>query len=531
MIKLLVLGLDGATFSVIKPLCNEGKLPNLKKLISQGVHGTLESTFPPLTAPAWTSLATGKNPGKTGVFDFFNRLTQDSLQRKPTRSSDIRRARAYWDYLSDSGMKVGVVNYPCLYPPYEINGVMVSGVGSDPQDEICYPKEFKQALIKKCGRYQIQVPWNNREYADNPELFVNELLGLLEINQNTLELLLESDLEVITFVIAAGDFAQHYMWRYIDPTHPYYRRPEADKYGPAFVRIWQRIDQIVGSAIEGLPKHANVLIVSDHGFGPRRSSFCTNSWLYKEGYLVKRSTFVKVRWLRGIVGRAIRRVVPRFYSKATHKGGFGGILSMPAVAEIDVERSAAFSPPSGSRVGLICLNRHAPLFVEDGRDIDEVRHEITSKLKQACNNLGVTVNIYSPGELYTGPYVDLTYDIIFELDDFECTVHFGLDRIPYQKPAPDMNFSGTHKREGIFIAYGHDIKQGVKLEEAKIYDVAPTILHILGMPIPVDMDGRVSEEIFREDSEPTSRPVEYGEAGERDRIRRKLAKLKSLRKM
>lgn len=530
MIKLLVIGLDGATLRVIEPLCDEGKLPNLKTLIAEGVHGTLESTFPPLTAPAWTSLATGKNPGKTGVFDFFNRATQDSLQKKPTRSSDIRRAKPYWDYLSDAGVRVGIVNYPCLYPPYEIDGIMVSGVGSDPHEEICYPKEFKQALIEKCGDYRIDVLWHNKEYAKNPGLFVEDLLRLLEINNNTLDLLLNSDLEVLTFVIAAGDFAQHYMWRYIDPSHPYYRRPEADKYGPAFVRIWQRIDEIVGSAIEGLPKQANVLIVSDHGFGPRRSSFCTNSWLHQEGYLVKRR-FANARWLRGIVGGLIGRVSPRLAGRATYKDRLGRILSMPAVAEIDVERSVAFSPPSGSRVGQICINRYAPLFEEGGGSVDEVKREITSKLRQTCGNLGLTVNIYSPYELYTGKYVELAADILFEIDDFECTVHFGLDRKLYRKPARDAAFSGTHKKEGVFIACGADIKQGVEIEDAKIYDIAPTILHILGQPMPTDMDGRVLEEIFRADSEPARRPVEYREAPEKDRIRQKLAELKSLRKL
>ena len=107
--KLLVLGLDGATFDVLDPMLEGGKLPNLKKTIDNGIRGCLESTFSPVTGPAWTSLATGKNPGKTGVFDFFNRIDKSSFDLKPMGSADIKKARAYWDYLSEAQARVVIL--------------------------------------------------------------------------------------------------------------------------------------------------------------------------------------------------------------------------------------------------------------------------------------------------------------------------------------------------------------------------------------------------------------------------------------
>jgi len=69
-IKLVIIGIDGGTYSIIDPLIEKGALPNLRRLIKSGVKGILKSTYPPLTAPAWVSFMTGENPGKHGFFDF-----------------------------------------------------------------------------------------------------------------------------------------------------------------------------------------------------------------------------------------------------------------------------------------------------------------------------------------------------------------------------------------------------------------------------------------------------------------------------
>ncbi|NAT10277.1 hypothetical protein C4E22_01780 [ANME-1 cluster archaeon AG-394-G06] len=527
MIKLLIIGLDGATFRVINPLSDEGKLPTLKKLITNGVHGTLESTFPPVTGPAWPALATGKNPGKTGVFDFLNRISSDGFETKAVSSSEIRKAKPYWDYLSHAGIKTGVVNYPCLYPPYKINGIMVSGLGSDPRDDISYPKEFKQLLIENCGNYRIVVPWHDPLYTENPSLFVEHIFDLIEINYKTMQLLLKQDLEVITFVISASDFTQHYMWRYIDPTHPYYSEEGAEKYKPAFVQIWQRIDKIISLVVKATSQKTNILIVSDHGFGPHRSSFYTNSWLEKEGYLKKRSELIKLRQLQRAVANLIRKISPALHDKLIKAVQSGRVHSIPVTAEVDFKRSLAFAPVNASLVGKICLNEPAILSSRGYHDSNVLKDEIIEKLKKTCSNLGVSVRVYSPDELYLGEYVNLAPNILFEIDDFECSIYFGFNKEVYQKPSPNPVYSGAHKKEGVFIAYGPDIKEEVQIQGAKIYDIAPTILHMFGLSVPDDMDGRLLKEIFKEGSEPAQRAVRYQAVDmEREKVKDQIKKLK-----
>jgi predicted AlkP superfamily phosphohydrolase/phosphomutase len=527
MLKLLVVGLDGATFRVIKPLCGEGKLSNLDRLITQGTHGILESTFPPVTGPAWSAIATGKNPGKTGIFDSLIRTSKESCKTQLISSLDIKRAKPYWDYLSNAKVKVSVVNYPFLYPPYQLNGIMVSGLGSDPRAEITYPKEFKQLILNRCGRYQIHVAWSSSQYARNPRLFHNHLFELLEINDKTLKLLLENDLETLTFVISASDFVQHYMWRHFDPSHPQYNGEEAKQYKDTFIQIWQKIDNILGSAIETLSENANIIIVSDHGFGAHRSTFYTGSWLEKEGYLRRKALPVRARKLQGIVAELIKRMSPYLYRKLVKATKSGAMPKIPISSEIDFDRSLAFSPANASLTGKICINHQASPFKSHSNNSEVVRREIVERLKETCRDLGIQVTIYSPHELYSGQYLDLAPDILFDIEDGGCSIRFGFGQKPYQKPPPNLMHSGTHRKEGVFIAYGADIKRGREIEDAKIYDIAPTILHMFGLPVPDDMDGRVLKEIFKEGSEPAQREIKYHKVDvERDKIRDKVKKLK-----
>lgn len=531
MIKLVIIGLDGATFRIIKPLRDEGKLPNLERLITKGAHGELESTFPPVTGPAWTSLATGKNPGKTGVFDSLMRTGEHGFEKKPMSSADVRRAGAYWDYLSDAGIKVGVVNYPFLYPPYEVNGIMVSGLGSDPKGEIFYPAELKDLLKRECGGYRIAVPFNDPKYYNNTSLFVKEIIDLLEINSKTINFLLKSDLEVLTFVFSVSDLIQHYMWKYIDPSHPYYNKNEAGKYLPAFVEIWQKIDAILGTMLDVLPKDASIIIVSDHGFGPHKSSFYTNSWLEEKGYLFRDRYSRNAQRLINLA-RLLLSKIPFSYSRLSLLPLAKRIKRVRDVLPIDMERSTAFSLVTTSFVGEIYINKPAMSRHFPGKGIQLLKDEIKQKLQMTCNSLGLCLKVYSPGDLYSGQYVNLAPDILFEIDDFECGIHYGFHSRSFQRPPDNPAHMGNHKREGILIAYGPDINRGVAIEGARIYDVAPTILHICGLSVPADIDGRVLTEVFRPDSELAQRQVTYqGVDAEQERIRGKIKKLKASGKL
>src|ERR1051325_3108768 len=122
--KLFVIGLDGASFNVLDPLIARGYLPNLAKLIEGGARASLETTFPPITAVAWSSFMTGKNPGKHGIFEFVMR--EQGSSRQLAVNASLRQGRAIWDILSAAGQRVIVHNFPCTYPPRPLNGLLIA---------------------------------------------------------------------------------------------------------------------------------------------------------------------------------------------------------------------------------------------------------------------------------------------------------------------------------------------------------------------------------------------------------------------
>ncbi len=115
----VIFGVDGLTFRIINPLIERGELPNFKKLRDEGCEAILESKYPPLTPPAWTSLSTGLKPARHGVYDYW--VYADEAKRGVTRSVHVqtqRRAeKAIWNILSEYGKQVLIINIPATYPP------------------------------------------------------------------------------------------------------------------------------------------------------------------------------------------------------------------------------------------------------------------------------------------------------------------------------------------------------------------------------------------------------------------------------
>ena len=525
-IKLLVLGLDGATFDVIDKF-TEQELPCLKSVIGQGARASLESTFPPVTAPAWVSFATGKNPGKIGVFGFSNRTSTETYQTKALTSAEFKRAGTFWDYLSNSGTKVGVWNYPRLYPPYAINGFMVGGFGCSPHDDFTYPRELRGKLLSVCGNYTMEIPLHKPQYIHNPSLFVKDTMELLRQNGEALGFLLEQDLDIFVGVISATDFAQHYMWKFLDETHPLYDVKEATRYKPAFLQIWRRIDKIVEEMLQKISTDTDVLIVSDHGFGPHRQSFYTNSWLESQGYLVRKNrtagSYATLQsWALNAIDR-FARLSPRISHALERRGRR---YARHLIDQIKAEKTVAFAIEHVTNSGHIYINTLPGSPVRDGEDREKIRREIAEKLRNTLEELNMTVNTYFPDDIYSGKFLDLAPDILFEINDFECSAHHKFSKSILTDAPHIPTHSGSHKRNGIFIACGPNIKQGIGLESARIYDVAPTILHMFGLPVPDDMDGRVLKEIFRERSEPAQRDVKYQPVDlERKRVKDRIGKL------
>jgi len=530
MNKVIVFGLDGATWKVLKPLCDQDKLPNIKRLMTEGVFGELESTFPPVTGPAWLSMATGKNPGKTGVFDFLNRAGEQ-YSHEVIDSSKFRDNKAYWDYLDKNGFRIIIVNYPMLYPPYKINGVMISGTGAPTEEEITYPPGFRQELNKIANNYQVSLPWDTPKYRHNLDLFLRDLDKLLQKRIKVNEYLLQKDWDLMVTIFSVPDYLQHVMWKYWENQ---FLSPELTL---KFIQTWQRIDEGVGKLCSLLPSNTNILIVSDHGFGPLRGNFLINKWLAQQGFLIKKTgirTGLKAYFQSKLIvshfGRAmqalLKKLSPNIYNFVRRK--VVSDFTIPPLNQIDMSQTKAFASGYTS-------SAHGGIYLQncDGIEYEAIRERIINGLREFGDLHGIKIDCYKREEIYWGAKVNLAPDILFKVNDHEYNIQTTkLDGEILQKTAPFVNKSGSHRKEGIFIAYGPDIKEGAQIRGAKIYDIAPTILHMFGLPIPDDMDGRVLKEIFKEGSEPARREVKYQQVDvERERVKDTIRRLEKSRKL
>jgi len=491
--KVILIGLDGATFDVLEPLAEEGKIPYLKKMMDIGATGELESTFPPLTAPAWLALATGKSPGKTGVIDFFYRTNESPISLEAIGSEFFRKHGSIWDYLDLAGLKQCIFNYPLLYPPYQINGYMISGVGSSEETRITYPPDLIEELNRIANGYQIVVPYNNLEYVDNEELFLKHLKELLNKNEKVINYLLKKEKwDFFVVVLSATDYLQHYMWKHWDHFYPGHTSKVSKKYREEFIAAWTQIDQIIGNLYQQADDKTSIFIVSDHGFGPQDKVFYLNSWLEKEGYLARTINLIRMKELFRSISKDVlrKRLVANIVGFLAQKafGHSTEYRERSIRGSIDLGQSKA--------VALDYSNTFGGIHILDYPNKKRLIEEITGKL----NHIKVEteglfrIMAYPSDKKYHGNALELLPDILVSFEDFSGLIitKFGRKILEHR---PYSHLSGTHTMNGILIAVGPNIVNK-KIHHARIYDIAPTLLYLFDHSVPDDIDGRVLAEIF-----------------------------------
>lgn len=496
--KVLVIGLDGATFDIIDPLVKEGKMPNLKRLIECGASGSLESTTPPITGPAWLSLTTGMSPGKTGIFDFMKR-TDESYCLHPISSQDFV-GKSVWDYLSQAEKQVGILNYPLLYPPYKINGFMSAGVGVPLIDaNFTYPKMLKRELNQIAGgRYEIMVPYHKPRY-NNTDLFLKDLYRVFNKHVRAAKYLItKKKWDLLWVIFSQTDALQHLMWRFIDPDHPLYQKKQAEIYGQKFKDFWKYVDKAIGDILNLIDQKTTIILLSDHGFGPNNQVFHLNLWLEQEGFLKRKRSKILSKHTAWEGFHKIAKITKlKNWCFYVHKYGVNTLRSLKnesALKQIDLQRSIAFDPGHSIPFGGIYINN---TLISNSEERKITINKITEKIRIYGKKHGLKIEIIEPKNLYDCQVNNRCPDLLLKINDWGCVIKKGFeaDEILENKSYSPRH-TGSHRMNGIFIAYGPNI-QKTKLENAKIFDIAPTLLYLFNQPIPGKIDGRVLKEIFK----------------------------------
>ena len=520
-IKLLIVGLDAATLDLVNPWVGEGKLPNLAQLMKEGVSGRLASILPPITPPAWTSFMTGKNPGKHRIFHFMEAEPGSYSLRYVNASS--RCAKTIWKMLSDAGFSVGTMNIPFTYPPEHLNGFQISGMDTPSEKSaFVYPPEIRDELEGLLGRFTLDVRYLGYMSTDRRR---EEVLAEMErIDQQwlqaSLHLMEKHPAEVLMFTFMSVDTVQHYFWHYMDASHHYHDPVGAKRFGDAILRVYERLDRAVGEMLKKVSTDTSVLVVSDHGGGPTSDRVVyLNRFLAQQGllhYLENNDSALK-KLARGLIHRsytllrgALSSAQKRKLANALPKMRKRFETAFTSFTNIDWSRTKAYcsevlaSPPS------IWINRKGikPFGIVEESDYESLIKFITERLgelKDPRTNEPVIKRILRREEIFHGPYADQAADLI--LDWWEASHFSSSPSFPEQttepavmirerKPPEDSEWGGTHRLHGILIVRGPAFRKNVEIEGARLLDMAPTILHLLGQPVPDDMDGHVLEELF-----------------------------------
>jgi predicted AlkP superfamily phosphohydrolase/phosphomutase len=501
--RVVVLGLDGATFTILRPWMEAGHLPNLARLANEGVHGQLESVVPPYSAPAWVSLATGQGPGKHGVVDFW-RYDPSTDERHPVDASDVGTA-AIWDILGEHGRLVGVVNVPLTYPPRPVNGVMVSGMMTPGENSpYSHPPELKTWLKEVAGDYAAD-PYTS---VDRTSAFLKRVLYWVERREAAhLRLLASRPFDFFINVVQALDPIQHHFWRVLDESHPRHDDHEASRLRPLLLLCYQAVDEVVGHRLGMLDGRTTLFIVSDHGFGPVHRRFNVNRFLLEHGFLALEGDTMphplRSRVVEGIkaAGRTLDvlnlrgRLLDNRQREALRRR-----LDKSAVPAIDWSRTRAYyTGLTGQGLYVNLAGREATGIVLPGRPYEEVRDSLIAALvdlRDPDTGEPVVSAAYRREEIYTGPRVTRLPDVVFSLRD---RPYLPSERMAAQaiiEPLPPESSGGRHHPAGVFLVTGPGIRQSAVLDGARLIDVAPTILYTFGLPVPEDMDGRVLTEVF-----------------------------------
>ena len=529
----LILGLDGATWDIVLPMIEAGELSNLSSLKKGGAWGYLNSTQPPMTLPSWSSMLTGCNPGKHGIFDFTHK-TKDSWDLEYINSTH-RKVPTLHRILSDRGARVASIAVPTTWPPENLNGVVVSRfdspVSTGIDESFCAPKSIYN---------EIQSRFGGLCFADFQESRIDEqwhirareaLLKELQRKESIASWLLQQERwDCFMFLFGESDTASHHFWMFHDEDSPRFKKSDPLLHS-TIKDVYRKLDQIVGKLIdEAQPKW--VVLCSDHGFGGAGTHVLyLNRFLEEKGWLtyrkrarlfqsIDRGKVLAAQWLPSHIQGALFRGASDVLGKIEKQSRYGGIYFEKTKVLSDELNYAATLRLNGCRLD----------------ELEELREDL---LSWEVEGHKVIADIHHRESLYWGSATSISPELILELNLRE---GYSYTLLPSTRSSQSwrtlnpneymggkgLGMNGSHRQLGLLSIYGQEVPIQ-QIQGAQMWDIAPTLLHLMGEAIPNHMDGEL---LFESNREPTfmesscEQSSEYlFEADETELLKKRLEKL------
>jgi predicted AlkP superfamily phosphohydrolase/phosphomutase len=434
--RVVVLGIDGVPYTYIQQLFKAGELPNFRAIVGDGALVQMDTTMPNVSSVAWSSFMTGQNPGKHNIYGFVERQPDSLKTFIPT--SRTMRSPAIWELLSAAGKRVFAMNVPVTYPSRQVNGIIV-GCFLSPNVEKAAPNaEIAQAL-KRLNYCVDADPWRARQ---NKDAFLPHLDEVFERRIEAMRYFWRQEpWDFFMAHIMETDRLHHFFWEEMEQGHT--------KYAPAFLDFYKRLDHVLGEVRSWLEEDTTLIVLSDHGFCSIKQEVFVNTWLHDSGYLQ--------------------------YAKEQPEG----LHDMAA-------SSVAYSLDPG-RIFLNVQGREPEGRVEKGAEYERLRREIAEAalgMADPATGEPMVERVYLREDLYHGPYAAAGADLVLAMrDGYDPKGPLGKPSLTFKGPS----LVGMHTTPDALLYV-----QGMRAINRRPYiaDVAPTILELLEVPVPADMDGR-----------------------------------------
>lgn len=476
--KILLIGIDGGCWALLNRAIEAGVMPGLKEMVAQGSAGSLVSTIPPKTPAAWGTFQTGMNPGANGIFDFawWDRQTHQTRYVSAASIHDT-----IWDLAGRAGKRVCAINVPITYPPKPVEGKLVTGILTPSLDcEWTYPSSLKEELLQAVPEYHIFNLQNiqKEKVHEDPSAFLQRMMDILENRTRAAQFLLEQDpYDLFMVHFQASDVVQHALWDVMSPDHPNYDESICRL---IFARFYKKLDEKIQQIRELFSRRTDgsfvTVVISDHGFQTHFKRVNLGWWLVQQDFLrIEKKTFCQ----------NLEQVVNQLRRKKKRKVQFSW------------EESRVYSFSRGND-GFI-------YFLEDDPELRKKTElqlrSLLESLKDPETGNAIVKQILLRDSIYQGRHVDRMPDwIVQPADGYSFTGGYLPQQKSLLQPVHRKNdfHVGMHHAEGILLACGQGIRQGMQVSGARLLDLAPTLLAWLNVTIPEAMEGRVLTELFTE---------------------------------
>jgi len=505
--KILLIGLDAADWRILSPLIKKGKLPNIKGLMNKGAYGYLDCYGKTYTPVVWTSIVTGVGPDKHGIKSFL--FSKEGKEEAEPYKSYHRQVPALWNLANTFGKTVGIINWMITYPAERVKGFMISGfsfLNKAQRKRVIFPETKKKDFFDCLKKDNLNISKGTHEKIE--EKWLQEAREENRILTCLIEKFFPEGLEELTAIYShAPDAIQHYFWKYrlpkkFSPQKWNYDPGNIESYKNVIDDHWIDVDRMIGCIMKKIDNNTTVFIVSDHGSKPSAIPLVyldLNKLLSKMGYLkfkensidfskttaywknaiiwdstMKVSFNIKGREGMGIIEKKdlnkIRNTLIRDFNRINKKRKIFSNFKIRNKNGVDLEFEQILSTRNhGSGIEIEINNKKYPLdmFLK-GVEKNSGRHAPRGIVIISGNNNNIKRTILSAKTFNTSLDTIFTY----------------------------MNgCSGTKKVEFAIKALQ---RIGI-MDPYTTLDIAPTILYLQGLPVPIYMEGKIMTKALNKD--------------------------------